>query len=55
MAKTSENVKKFLEDLQKKHQFLWKDEKKTLLEMKEAESKELGLQFYGSLAIEDIR
>merc|ERR1719209_2067829 len=55
MAKTPEKVEKFLADLSTKLQLLWKDEKNVMLDMKEAETKEMGLQFDGTLAKEDFR
>ena len=55
MAKTPERVEKFLADLSTKLQLLWKDEKNVMLDMKEAETKEMGLQFDGTLAKEDFR
>ena len=54
MAKTPEKVEKFLADLSTKLQGLWKDEKQTMLDMKEAEAKELGFEFDGTLAKEDF-
>ena len=54
MAKTPEKVEKFLADLSSKLKVLWKDEKKTMLDMKEAEAKEFGFEFDGTLAKEDF-
>ena len=54
MAKSPENVEKFLTDLSSKLQVLWKREKETMLGLKEAESKELGFDFDGTLAKEDF-
>ena len=54
MAKKPENVEKFLTDLSSKLQVLWKEEKKSMLELKEAEAKELGFDFDGTLAKEDF-
>ena len=54
MAKTPEKVEKFLADISTKLQVLWKDEKQTMLDMKEAEAKELGFEFDGTLAKEDF-
>ena len=54
MAKTPENVEKFLADLSTKLQALWKKEKQTMLDMKDVEAKELGFKFDGTLAKEDF-
>ena len=55
MAKTPENVENFLANLSTKLQVLWKYEKQTMLDMKEAEAKELGFEFDGTLAQEDFK
>ena len=55
MAKNPETVKKFLGDLAVKLQPLWEEEQKVLLEMKETECKELGLEFSGKLDFWDFR
>ena len=55
MAKNPETVKKFLGELAEKLQPLWEEEQKVLLEMKEAECKELGLEFSGKLDFWDFR
>merc|ERR1712106_989751 len=54
MAKTPENVEKFLADLSSKLQVLWKKEKKVMLDMKEKEAKESGFDFDGTIAKEDF-
>ena len=54
MAKSPENVEKFLADLSSKLQVLWKREKETMLGLKEAESEDLGFYFDGTLAKEDF-
>lgn len=55
MAKNPETVKKFLGDLAVKLQPLWEEEQKVLLEMKQEECKELGLEFSGKLDFWDFR
>ena len=53
MAKTPENVKNFLRDLTTKFKLLWNKEHQMLLGFKESETKELGVEFNGTLAVED--
>ena len=53
MAKTPENVKNFLRDLTTKFKLLWNKEHQMLLGLKESETKELGVEFNGTLAVED--
>ena len=54
MAKNPQTVKKFLEDLTTKLKKLWAKEKATMLKLKEAEAKELGLIFDGKIDKEDF-
>ena len=55
MAKTPQTVQNFLGELGVKLKPLWEEEQKVLLEMKEAESKELGFEFSGKLDFWDFR
>jgi len=55
MAKNPQTVKKFLSDLAVKLQPLWEAEKKELLALKEAECKENGWDFNGTLDFWDMR
>jgi thimet oligopeptidase len=55
MAKNPAIVKKFLGDLAEKLQPLWAEEKKELLQLKETECKENGLDFDGKLNFWDMR
>ena len=54
MAKNPDNVKSFLKDLKIKLQNLWSKEKEKMLELKEAESKKLGIEFDGKINKEDF-
>jgi len=54
MAKNPEAVDKFLTDLSSKLKVLWKAEKQTMLDFKEMETKELGLEFNGKIEKEDF-
>ena len=55
MAKDPATVKSFLGELGVKLKPLWEEEQKVLLQMKEAESKELGFEFSGKLDFWDFR
>ena len=55
MAKSPENVKKFLSELAVKLQPLWQKERQELLELKEQECKENGWDFNGKLDFWDMR
>jgi len=54
MAKNPETVEKFLNDLITKLQILWKREKESWLKLKKIEAEELGFEFNGKIAMEDI-
>ena len=54
MAKNPDNVKMFLTDLKTKLQKLWSKEQDKMLELKKAESKELGFDFDGKINKEDF-
>jgi len=55
MAKDPATVKSFLGELGVKLKPLWEEEQKVLLQMKEAEAKELGFEFSGKLDFWDFR
>ena len=55
MAKTPKNVQRFLKELSFKLQVLWKKEKNVMLDMKQVEANELGFDFDGNLAAEDLK
>ncbi|GBN38346.1 Thimet oligopeptidase [Araneus ventricosus] len=55
MAKSSDNVQKFLTELSHKLEPLWEDERKLMLELKEKECSELGIPFDGKLHPYDLR
>jgi len=54
MAKNPETVTNFLKTLKEKLQKLWSVEKEKLLKLKEAEFKEMGLEFDGKINKEDF-
>ena len=54
MAKNPETVATFLKSLKEKLQKLWSKEEAKFLELKEAEMKELGLEFDGKINKEDF-
>lgn len=55
MAKSAENVSKFLRELAEKLLPLWQEEKTYLLSLKEKECKEMGIPFDGNLYFWDLR
>lgn len=54
MAKNPETVKNFLRELKEKLQKLWSKEKIKYLELKKAESEEMGIEFDGKINKEDF-
>ena len=54
MAKNPETVKKFLKELKDKLQKLWSKENVKYLELKKAESEEMGIEFDGRINKEDF-
>ena len=54
MAKNPETVKNFLRELKEKLQKLWSKENVKYLELKKAESEEMGIEFDGKINKEDF-